>query len=67
MMLPVFVSVWRGRHPSLTQSPYQPFAIGTTLDSVHQVLSHCYNVHARIVNTSSRVMSIPEHHTSSPG
>ena len=37
----------RGKHPSLTQFPCQPSIIEIVPDSVHQALSHCYNVHPR--------------------
>ena len=37
----------RGKCPSLTWFPCQPSVIEIVLDSVHQVLSHCYNVHPR--------------------
>ena len=40
-------NVLRGKHPSLTQFPYQPSIIGIVLDSAHWALSHCYNVHPR--------------------
>ena len=33
--------------PSLTWFPYQPSIIGIVLDSAHQALSHCYNVHSK--------------------
>ena len=65
--LVIFASALKGRLPSLTQFLYQPSAIEIVPDLVHQVPSHCYNVHPRIVSTSSKVISVPELQTSSPG
>ena len=42
-------SALKGECPSLTQFPYQPSIIGIVLDSVHQVVSHSYNVHPKSV------------------
>ena len=41
------VSALRGVCRSPTQFPYQPSIIGIVLDSAHQVLLHCYNVHPK--------------------
>ena len=41
----IFASALKGGLPSLTQFLYQPSAIEIVPDLVHQVPSHCYNVH----------------------
>ena len=57
----------KGECPSPTLFPYPPSIIGIVPGSAHQVLSHCYCVHPKIVNTSSKVISVLELRTSSPG
>ena len=44
----ILVNALRGECPSPTWFPYQPSIIEIVLDSVHQVLSYCYNVHPKL-------------------
>ena len=57
------VDALRGIHPSLTQSPYQPSIIGIVLDSAHQVLLHCYNVHPK---SSAHCLRLCQYQSSVP-
>ena len=43
----ILANALKGELPSPTWFPYQPSVIGIVLDSVHQALSHCYNVHPK--------------------
>ena len=44
----VLANALRVKCPSPIWFPYQPSLIGIVLDSAHQVLSHCYNVHPEL-------------------
>ena len=43
----ILANALRGGCPSPIQFPYHPSIIGIILDLMHQVLSHCYNVHLK--------------------
>ena len=44
----ILANALRGECPSLIWFPYQPSTIGIVLDSAHQTLLHCYNVHPEL-------------------
>ena len=63
----ILANALRGTCPSPIQFSYQPSVIGIVLDSAHQVLSHCYNVHTessahhlRLCQYQSSVPTLPD-------
>ena len=57
------VNALRGKCHSPTGFPYQLSIIGIVLDSAHQVLSHCYNVHPK---SSAHCLRLCQYQSSVP-